>query len=164
MFFAFPFITTTQQCWKYHYVTPVLPFAEQKYRSRLTKALRQGKKHVKNAFIKMYSTLRTIVLNVQYNSPEYSVQCSPTLDLLFRKRSYCLYLSSLISLHHVCLGKRWLAKLNEFATAYLDGPWQVKRIITGNGLASTAFPPKRPIRRHLPSLGVPADCICIPNK
>ena len=55
---------------------------------------------MKNAFIKMYSTLGTIVLNVQYNTPECLVQLSPTLDLLFRKRSSSLYLSSLISLHH----------------------------------------------------------------
>ena len=55
---------------------------------------------MKNAFIKMYSTLGTIVLNVQYNAPECLVQLSPTLDLLFRKHSYSLYLSSLISLHN----------------------------------------------------------------
>ena len=70
-----------------------------KREQRLSKALRQGNKLIKNAFINLYPILSTIVPNVWYICSQRSVQCSSIFSLFFRKSSFCLLLPYLELLH-----------------------------------------------------------------
>jgi hypothetical protein len=76
---------------------------------RLSKALRQGNKLMKNAFINLSPILSTIVLNVWYICPQYLVQFSAILSLFFRKCSFCLLLPYL-ELWHSAVSTMLLAK------------------------------------------------------
>ena len=76
---------------------------------RLSKALRQGNKLMKNAFINLSPILSTIVPNVWYIRPQRSVQCSTILSLFFRKCSFRLLLPYL-ELWHSAVSMMLLAK------------------------------------------------------